>query len=285
MKNTKPYKRSASAKTANKKPQKKSAQGATREYQSDAHAGVKWMRYLLLLAFVSGLTWGAGNVPWHKVYNKAYQAANRPLANISIESEFRYVSKQALKEIISSKLDGSFVDLDLQDVKSAIERDPWVESVTIERIWPDSLKLNVVEHTPIARWNDNGYINREGVLIMVDSNSALADLPRLSGLESESTSLAKNYSLFSEFLKRNQLRITELSLTSTLSWQLHLDQGFVLVLGRENIEKKLKDFLYVYENVLKNEKNKIARIDMRYEKGLAVDWKDDPALVAANASQ
>lgn len=263
---------------------KRVTRGATRSERRIEGKPIKWGRIILLPLLFVGFGLGVSKVDWSGVYNTAYASANRPLSHIKIESEFRYVSKQALQVIISEKLNGSFVDLDLRDIKASIEGNPWITEVMIERTWPDTLKLTIVEHKPIARWRDDGFISREGQLIKVSNNQVLSALPLLSGSVDDSLEVAKNYLVFSELLKSSQLRVSGLALDEKLAWTITLAQGFTLVLGRGDILGRLENFRYVYERHLKKDKNRLARIDMRYEQGLAVSWKDDE-LVAASAAQ
>ncbi len=268
--------------TSSQPSQRAKVRGAT---TTENKAPIKWGRYVLLTVFIFIGGFGLTKVQWHDIYAKTYSATNRPLASIKIEGEFRFVSKASLQKLISSRLDGSFVDLNLHDVKTAIEANPWIDSVLIERIWPDSLKLKIEEHTPIARWNENGFINREGELVKVASNQVLANLPLLSGLEVNATELTKNYVFFSELLKRSGLRIDGLSVDSVLSWSIQLDQGFELVLGNDDIQSKIENFAFVYQQYLGSKKNQIDRVDMRYEKGLAVKWKQSSKYVAVGPGQ
>lgn len=267
---------------------RKSKMGATpvrTNNESENAPSVKWGRYFLLAMFLGLGAALAVQVDWQTIYQKTYQATNRPLASIKIEGEFRFVEKQTLEQTISSRLDGSFVDLNLREIKSAIEINPWVAAVHVERIWPDSLKLKIDEHTPIARWNEDGFINQYGDLIYVESNQNLIRLPLLSGEEDKSAKLAQNYFFFSEMLKHSGLRIVSLVADDKMAWTIQLDQGFELKLGAGDIQSKLENFQYVYKTFLSGKKREIDRIDMRYEKGLAVKWKETTEYVAVGPGQ
>jgi len=257
--------------------------GATKSASPGGQIAVKgkWLFFLPILIAILSLFFF--RIDWNSVYEKAYMSASRPLAKVRIEGKFRFVKREDVKALISSKLDGGFVDLNLQSIKSSVESEPWIESVLIERVWPDNLKLKIVEQTPIARWKDNGFINREGELVVIESNKALIDLPSFSGDQQDSKELARNYLAFSEMLKNTGLQISGLEVDKKSAWTLHLKDGFTLVLGRENIRKRLEDFRYVFEEHLVKNKSKISRIDMRYESGMAVKWEYGHEWVAARS--
>lgn len=267
----------------NKKPSKAKGGGDWGATRQASEPSRKWGRYVMAVVFLIVSSFGVAHLDWQAVYAKAYKSANRPLANITIEGEFKFVSKEDLQSLISSKLDGSFVDLDLQDVKLAIEENAWVDYVTIERIWPDSLLLKVAEHKPIARWNGNGFISNDGELIKSGDNVFLMDLPLLSGGERDSREVAKNYVSFSNILNVSNLKLSGLRVDENMSWIIDVDNAFTLVLGRYEIQQRLENFQYVFESYLEKKKHKINRVDMRYERGLAVEWKSDSEFVAASS--
>ncbi len=271
------------------KPIKPRKSGANRKVVKKDLSGppIKWGRYMLVVSFLFAAFFALGKMDWGAIYHKAYVATNLPLKNIKIEGEFRFVSKGDLQERISSKLDGSFVDLDLGAIKDAIESNPWVANVKIERVWPDSLKLKVHEHKPIARWNNDGFIASDGRLIISGDNSVLLGLPLLRGDESISEEISANYLAFSEILKASELKIQGIEADLKRSWSIEFEDGFVLVLGNESIHERLENFTYVFDAYLAKKKLKLEKVDMRYEHGLAIKWKEsdqkDNNLVAANA--
>ena len=252
---------------------------------------IKWGRYFVATLVVSAACLGLAKMDWGAIYQKAYVATNRPLKHIAIEGEFRYVSKAELQERISEKLDGSFVDLDLRAIKDAIESNPWVSNVKIERVWPDSLKLKVHEHKPIARWNNNGFIASDGKLISTGDNAVLETLPLLQGDLDLSQEVSENYLAFSEILKSSELKIRGIEADLKRSWTIEFEDGFMLVLGNENIHERLENFTYVFNAYLLKKKLKLEKVDMRYEHGLAIKWKEgheqngqkENNLVASNA--
>ena len=82
--------------------------------------------------------------------------------------------------------------------------------------------------------------------------------------------------------------IDKVVLTNRQSWELFLDNGVKLILGRENIDideleghevvkKRLEKFAKVYPQIRKNFV-KISYIDLRYDNGMAIGWKKEQDL-------
>ena len=84
-------------------------------------------------------------------------------------------------------------------------------------------------------------------------------------------------------LDYKSLTIDELVLTERFSWQLTLDDGVTLNLGREERVERIQRFMDSYAMIKAKLKVKIITqkdknqavdyIDLRYDTGLAVGWK------------
>ncbi|MFT5083031.1 MAG: cell division protein FtsQ [Lentisphaeria bacterium] len=251
--------------------------------RKDSTGSLKWGRVGLYGVALSLVVYFLMSVNWHETIERAERVAHRPVSNVIIEGEFNFISKEKVQALITGELNGDFVEMNLNVIKQAIELSPWVESVVIQRIWPDNLKVTIAEHKPIARWSNNGFISREGELIKVDSNTNLKELPMLSGDEAKSRDVARNYLLVSKLLGRSDLSVSGLAVDSKMSWRVELDGKFYLVLGQEEIQEKLEEFILVYEKYLQNSKDAIQIIDMRYQKGLAVQWRENANLLAVQS--
>jgi cell division protein FtsQ len=79
-------------------------------------------------------------------------------------------------------------------------------------------------------------------------------------------------------LEFNELSIDELVLSERYSWQLTLNDGVRLNLGREERIERIQRFMDVYQNIKETqEDNKLVDyIDLRYDTGVAVGWKPAP---------
>ncbi len=75
------------------------------------------------------------------------------------------------------------------------------------------------------------------------------------------------------------MSIDELILSERFSWQLTLNDGVTLNLGREERVERIQRFMDVYSlikaqlKVEKEQNQAVDYIDLRYDTGLAVGWK------------
>ncbi len=251
---------------------KKKRQGATREQRRDPHHTRGLGRWFLVCLLATGLGYGLYSADWQGLADKVAHSAQRPVSKVSVEGDFHFVARDKVQHLLEQKITGNFVDIDLAEVKAAIEHNPWVEKVNIHRIWPDSLSVTILEQHPIARWGQKGFLNREGKLILSPLNGRLKHLPLLSGRDDKSGDVAKKYLEVSKVLSSSGLNVAGLDVDEKMSWTVTLKPAIKLVLGQENIQEKLKNFILVYEKQLKSIMNTVELVDMRYENGIAVRW-------------
>jgi cell division protein FtsQ len=68
--------------------------------------------------------------------------------------------------------------------RERLERLPWVERATIERIIPDRLEVTILERAPFAVWRVDGrafLIDKSGRVLSAVAPDAMRELPRLAG--------------------------------------------------------------------------------------------------------
>ncbi len=211
-------------------------------------------------------------IHWSDLHQKATAVIHKPVEHIAIKGQFNLVEKTEIQKLVSSALEGDFMNIDLLALKRAIEKNPWVHKADLNRAWPSSLEIKITEQKPIARWNNEGFLNQYGDLIYADINDRLQEQPVLNGTPENSHVVAKMYLDLSIELAKYQLKINELTLSSQYSWSLVLKNGVKLVFGENDVIIKLSKFLYVYDQHLRAYFNTVKKIDLRYDNGLAVAW-------------
>jgi cell division protein FtsQ len=189
------------------------------------------------------------------------------LHRLDVRGELRHVSKENIKLVATRGVRGNFFTVDLDAVRAAFEKLPWVSEARISRRWPDTLVVELVEHVPMARWNSSELVSTQGEVF---SASVDAELPRLSGFEGSGPEVAAAYLRYSEVLQPLGLRIKELSLSLRRSWRLKADNGLEIALGRKDAEPRLKRFAAQYQKVSERLGAAPTYVDLRYADGFAV---------------
>lgn len=230
--------------------------------------GLRWsyvFSSLLLLAMLAALI--------NLAREPLIELVDRPVSQVVVEGDFRFVDENAIRELVLPEIDRSFLQLDLAKIKARVEAQPWVKQVVLSRQWPDRLQVVVYEHTPIARWNENGFLSVEGRPVVAhDAAQLLRALPELNGPSERALEIMTSYRRLSQLLSEQNLQLVELTLDQRRNWSLQLNNGWQLEIGREQVFERVQRFTRIYQRVLKN-KPQIKKIDLRYQNGFAVSWQ------------
>jgi len=203
-----------------------------------------------------------------------------PVRQVRIEGEFVHLDRRELEAVAAPLVSGGFFTIDLRRVEEAVEALPWVYDVSLRRYWPETLELRVVEQVAIARWGDKALLNQYGELFEPSTESFPQGLPRLYGPAGKERDLIDRFIKVSEMLKTVGLKPRELVEDPRRAWQLSLDNGVTITLGRDDTVARLKRFLAVYPQTLADKSDTLARVDLRYTNGFAVAWREQNAPAA-----
>jgi cell division protein FtsQ len=180
------------------------------------------------------------------------------------------------KEIIRAvkRIDlSSYFALDVQAVQQSVTALPWVASVSVRKQWPDQLQVFVVEHTPVAFWNSDLLLNQMGQVFQAQSEKLSKKLPQLFGPEGSEKEAWQVFLQLRDMLQVNNFDLVSLALSERFAWQLWLDNGVRLNLGRTDKAKRVQRFIDVYPLMEKPQGAHIDEVDLRYDTGLAISWK------------
>lgn len=202
----------------------------------------------------------------------------RPLKSVAVEGRFQYFPKDRAMELIAAEIDGDFLQLKLEHLKSVLEADPWVEHVFLSRRWPDTLVVKVAEQQPIARWDVDGFLNQRGEIIRVKEVDKLFGLPWLQGNEINAREIMQQYQDLSTLLRARGLEISILNCDNKKSWRITLKNGVEIAIGRDQVMEKMRRFVTVYDNFLSGVWGDVKSIDVRYTNGVSVRWVTDSAM-------
>ena len=184
---------------------------------------------------------------------------------------------ETIEKISSVSLDGlsrNFFKINLQKMKELLERLPRVRAVEIVRRWPDRLDIFVFEHTPVALWGDDGFISEDGTVINASvEESAASVLPVFDGPELMAGEILGIYWDGNNILDAVEKHIVGVFVDDRFTWEIQLDNGHILRLGREKKLQRITRFTVVFDIVLSELGDNIEYIDMRYEDGFAIGVK------------
>lgn len=219
----------------------------------------RWLMALVVLILL-----GAAAV-W--VYNSPYF----PVKQVKIEGDIKRTGGKQLQTVAQKYIRGNIFRADLNGAQEAFAKLPWVDKVTVRRRLPDTVEINLVERTPVARWKESGLIDSNGNLFNAATDEKF---PTFSGEAGTGKIMVGHYNEFSAILKPLDLKIAELEYSARSAWSVGLDNGITVRLGREHAAKRLQRFADMWPGILKAQQGNLAYVDMRYRDGFAVRYHD-----------
>ena len=220
----------------------------------------------LVAACLAGLTW----------------ALNRPMSSVAIDGSFQRVSPLDVEKAVAPYLSSGFMSANLDAIQRAVEQIPWVDQARVQRRWPTSLHITVIEQTAAARWNGSGLLNTRGELFIRSAAQVPPELPALSGPEGTESQVAKLYLDAEPRMVEAGMRIAALKLDERGAWEMDLSNGLAVRLGRNHIHQRVGRFIRTAAGVIAHRLSEVAYVDMRYANGFAVGWRT-AAMPAAEA--
>ncbi|OQA35075.1 MAG: Cell division protein FtsQ [Betaproteobacteria bacterium ADurb.Bin341] len=215
----------------------------------------------------------------------AVRVPSLPIRQVVASQELRHIRQDELERVLVGRLSGNFFSLDVKEVQAAVETLPWVRRVEVRRKWPSRLELGIEEHVPVGRWEDganhsgkNELVNSYGeVFVAVLGGTEAARLPQLFGPAGTAREVLRQHEEFARILAPIGLKPARVRLSPRLAWQIRLENGMLIELGREQSKSpvgvRLARFVEIYPGSVGNRQALPAVIDLRYPNGFALREK------------
>lgn len=190
-----------------------------------------------------------------------------PLRTVELTAAPQRVSVELLEKVVHEKVSGNFFTVDLEQTRQVLEQLPWVHKVSVRRKFPWTLEVEMEEQVVLARWNGTELVSTYGEVF---AGQVEQPLPAFIGQPDTSRQVAQMYVELSAALQPVQRQIVQISLSPRYAWQVKLDDGMVLELGREEVQQRVARFVTVYPYSLAAMARQVRHVDMRYRNGFAV---------------
>jgi cell division protein FtsQ len=226
-----------------------------------------WDKPELLNAIASALFAAALLLAAYAAVHYVMRLPAFPLREVRIRGELAHVTLDQIEGVVQREVTGNFFMLDLAQTRAALEKLPWVRKADTRRQWPDRLEVALEEHVPLARWGSAALVNLQGELFTAAYDSTL---PLFVGPQDSVKEIAQRYGYFRHSLTAIGQVPVQVQVSPRRAWQIRLDSGLVIELGREHIESRLERFIAVYDRTLAPLQRKLDYVDLRYPNGFAV---------------
>ena len=197
---------------------------------------------------------------------------NFPINHVKVTATFEHIDPKFLQATIEPYLHNGFFYLNAFGLQHQLLKIPWIYTISVDRVWPDTLSINIIEQKAIAQWGENSLINAEGKIFSPAIETFPQNTPILFGQDSQVQNILKCYLEAKPLLAPLNLTITQLVFSPYHYWQITLNPDMTIFLREQNPIDQLKLLLNVYNKVTVGHNNPPKSIDLRYNNGLAVRW-------------
>jgi len=195
---------------------------------------------------------------------------SQKIEKVQIEGTLTFVTEQQIKNAIGAEVSTSLISVNLDRIKQKLEDLPWIRAAEIRRQWPDALSITVEEEIAIARWGSKQLLNQQGQVFQPENIEEMQQLPLLSGPDHSEAKVMRQYQEFNQLLYPLGVRIRDLTLNNSGSYELTLTNGVWVKLGRQDVLERLRRLVVFLQSEYGKEMQQIVAIDLRYRNGLAV---------------
>lgn len=208
----------------------------------------------------------------HLIYLYLAEPRRFPINTVKIAATYHHISHKQLEDILDNYVNSSFFSLPIARLHAELAALEWVHRVQIERIWPDILKITLAEKIPVAIWN-NAMLTEEGEVFNQDGKLVEEMLPHLKGPSNQAQQVLQVYKKMSKILTIYGLHAALLEWRDNQAWELTLTNGVQLYLGKRFLDMRINRFCKAYPAVFADKSEQLASVDLRYPRGMAVQWK------------
>lgn len=196
-----------------------------------------------------------------------------PIRHINVASNYEHVSAESLERLMTPYASQGFWNPHLSDLQQQLTQVPWVANAEVERVWPDTLSIRIVEYRAVAHWNGEKLLSDQMQLFTVPSSSVPNNLPQINAPDDQVQLMSQYYQKMVEILSPYQLKITLFEMNSRQAFHAVLNSDVDVYFVPGDPIQQLQKFISVYKKIIGQHFDRVASIDLRYNNGLAIAWK------------
>ena len=236
---------------------------------------VKLMNIAATALFAAGVVLLLAAVLWWALRHPIFA-----ISGITVQGDVAHNNAVTLRANVAPRLAGNFFTVNLETAREAFEGVPWVRAAVVRREFPNRLRVSLEEHRAVAYWgpeSESRLVNNFGEVFEANAGDLEAEeLPRLSGPQEQAALVLTMYRSLKPMFEALDLGLEHVALTARGSWQLELDNGAQVELGRgapEEVVARTQRFLQTLTQVTSRYSRRpdsLVSADLRHGDGYAV---------------
>jgi cell division protein FtsQ len=160
------------------------------------------------------------------------------------------IPKDTIIKIVNNENKSNILNLNLSNIYKVLRKNDWVKELHIERILPNTIKINIKEKEAIGIWQyemSNKLITKNGEIISTANvNKFKINLPIIHGSHAN-----KHANSILKILETNKVlakNIWSLDYINNRRWNLHFNQGIIVLLPQKGVLKAWNKIIKLHKN-------------------------------------
>jgi cell division protein FtsQ len=228
----------------------------------------QWLKPLLAVATVAGSVAGLT-----LMLNWMNDPHYWPVRSVHAEGRFVHLQREQMLEEVMPLAQRGFFAAQVGEIQGRLQDLAWVDEVSVRRVWPDRIDVQVREQTAIAHWGEQGLLNPRAQVFEPRQAVELPGLPHFEGPDGHQKRVLAMYQKMLVTLRPLQLGIDRLRLDARRTWSVQLSNGLSVEVGRNDPLERIARFVRVYPAILAADDGSLVSVDLRYTNGFAVRWE------------
>ncbi len=209
---------------------------------------------ILLIFFISPYLISKSNdfMNWSKFdfFNKLFINHGFVIKNVEITG-IKHLNKKNITKIIRSYNNANIFTINIQKIHEEISKNTWVKEASIQRIYPDTIKIVLKEKQPVAIWQNkygNNLVTKNGEIILEKKlNNFKNYLPIITGNNAHKNlnPILKVLNTHENFAKN----IWSLTFVNERRWDIHFNQGLTIRLPSKQVKEAWQKIVSLNESL------------------------------------
>ncbi|MBR1374817.1 MAG: FtsQ-type POTRA domain-containing protein [Cardiobacteriaceae bacterium] len=227
---------------------------------------VLWLFIVLIIMFCVAVL----------LYRQKEQKPILPIGEVIMRRSLVYAdSEEILKTINERYRREDMLRINPRKVAEDLEKIDWIKSVIVRKKWFNKLEVEIEERNPVLRWGEKGeYIDDEAKRFVLPESPSLKTMFMVSGPQGSERRVLDMYKIISSWFVRQEIELASLRLDVHNIWHIETKEGVDVTIGREHFNNRMKKFTVVYNTIIKPYHRYIEAVDLRYNEGFSVRWKN-----------
>ena len=198
-----------------------------------------------------------------------------PPAEIHVNHQDLTVAEySALQHVMNQQSVSSFFTSDLQALRDITTSLAWVDQVSISRDWQRGIVVTVLPKQAVANFGTERLVDAKGrVFVPADSKDLTQEqFATLQGDMAQAPVIMQQLQQVNDWYAPLGLQVEDIILSPRMTWLIRFDNGLRIIVDNENTAQKLLNLSQLLGNQLKDRRDEIQSVDLRYKNGFTIAW-------------